>query len=210
MTLLGALRCGFLRGPLGERCLGQSHDQAQNGEPALMPKRAKSAAKPNKSAFVRSLAFDTPSAQVIAKARAKGMTLTRNDVHAIRAIARRKEARGRPGARVLKRAGGVNKSAFVRGLPASLSAVEVITRARAKGIKLSAAQVYTIRANARRKADTPSLPRLRGIALSAGTRGRRGGGDSESAFLQMALELGLVRAESILGSLRDRAAVGLN
>jgi hypothetical protein len=190
-----------------------------------MPKRSKLAAKPNKSAFVRSLAFDTPSAQVIAKAKAKGMTLTRNDVHAIRAIARRKQssARGKGGAaRAVKRSGAVNKSAFVRSLPASLSAAEVMSRAKVRGIKLSAAQVYTIRANARRKGDVP-LPSLRGIPESLGRgrgrgrgpgRGRGGRGsvgsaESESAFLLMALELGLVRAEGILGSLRDRAAVSL-
>jgi hypothetical protein len=179
-----------------------------------MPKRTKSTGKPNKSAFVRSLAFDTPSAQVIAKAKAKGMTLTRNDVHAIRAIARRKESRGKSGAgRAIKRSSGVNKSAFVRSLPASLSAAEVISRAKVKGIKLSAAQVYTIRANARRKSDVSILPRLRGTSQpTASPRGRRGSGGaagSESAFLRMALELGLVRAEGILGSLRDRAAVSL-
>ena len=187
-----------------------------------MPKRTKSAAKPNKSAFVRSLAFDTPSAQVIAKAKAKGMTLTRNDVHAIRAIARRKESRGKGGAvRAAKRSGAVNKSAFVRSLPSSLSAADVISRAKQKGIKLSAAQVYTIRANARRKSDVAVAPRLRGglrgglrgeLATASRGRGRRGSGgssESESAFLQMALELGLVRAEGILGSLRDRAAVSL-
>lgn len=172
-----------------------------------MPKRKKSVGKPNKSAFVRSLSFDTPSADVIAKAKAKGMTLTRNDVHAIRAIARRKQAPGRgPGpSRTLHRSGGVNKSAFVRSLPGSLSAAEVIKRAKDKGIKLSAAQVYTIRANARRKADEGGAPIGRKNASGRGS----GGTASESAFLQMALELGLVRAEGILGSLRDRAAVGL-
>jgi hypothetical protein len=190
-------------------------NQAQNGEPALMPKRTKPVGKPNKSAFVRSLAFDTPSAQVIAKAKAKGMTLTRNDVHAIRAIARRKESRGKGGvARGVKRSSGVNKSAFVRSLPSSLSAAEVISRAKTKGIKLSAAQVYTIRANARRRSDVSILPRFRGTSgPTANTRGRRasgGGAESESAFLLMALELGLVRAEGILGSLRDRATVSLS
>jgi hypothetical protein len=183
-----------------------------------MPKRTKSAAKPNKSAFVRSLAFDTPSAQVIAKAKAKGMTLTRNDVHAIRAIARRKESRGKGGAaRTAKRSGAVNKSAFVRSLSASLSAADVIGRAKQKGIKLSAAQVYTIRANARRKSDVSEAPGLRRglrgeLTTASRGRGRRGSGgssESESAFLQMALELGLVRAEGILGTLRDRAAVSL-
>lgn len=188
-------------------------NQAQNGEPVLMPKRTKPTGKPNKSAFVRSLAFDTPSAQVIAKAKAKGMTLTRNDVHAIRAIARRKESRGKSGAaRAVKRAGAVNKSAFVRSLPSSLSAAEVISRAKVKGIKLSAAQVYTIRANARRKSDVSILPRFRGASQPAPTRRGRasgGGAESETAFLLMALELGLVRAEGILGSLRDRATVSL-
>lgn len=172
-----------------------------------MPKRKKSAGKPNKSAFVRSLSFDTPSAEVIAKAKAKGMTLTRNDVHAIRAIARRKQAPGRGTgiARGVRRS-GVNKSAFVRSLPGSLSAAEVISRAKDKGIKLSAAQVYTIRANARRKADEVGTP----VSKRGGGRLLTGGSTaSESAFLQMALELGLVRAEGILGSLRDRAAVGL-
>ena len=170
-----------------------------------MPKRKKSVGKPNKSAFVRSLSFDTPSAEVIAKAKAKGMTLTRNDVHAIRAIARRKQTpgRGTGPARAMRRSGGVNKSAFVRSLPGSLSAAEVIKRAKDKGIKLSAAQVYTIRANARRKADEV-VP----VGIKKASAGRSGGA-SESAFLQMALELGLVRAEGILGSLRDRAAVGL-
>jgi hypothetical protein len=174
-----------------------------------MPKRKKSAGKPNKSAFVRSLSFDTPSAEVIAKAKAKGMTLTRNDVHAIRAIARRKQTPGKGGAsRAVRRSGGVNKSAFVRSLPGSLSAAEVIRRAKDKNIKLSAAQVYTIRANARRKADEGGSPV--GIKKYSGGRASAGGGSaSESAFLQMALELGLVRAEGILGSLRDRAAVGL-
>ncbi|HKP58273.1 MAG TPA: hypothetical protein VJV78_16210 [Polyangiales bacterium] len=137
------------------------------------------------------------------------MTLTRNDVHAIRAIARRKQTPGKGTglARAVRRSGGVNKSAFVRSLPGSLSAAEVIRRAKDKGIKLSAAQVYTIRANARRKADEVGAPL--GIKKAIGGRAS-GGGASESAFLQMALELGLVRAEGILGSLRDRAAVGLS
>jgi hypothetical protein len=182
----------------------------------LMASRKKPGAKPNKSAFVRSLAFDMPSAQVIARAKAKGMTLTRNDVHAIRAIARRKE---KPGKASKRRAGGarsgsVNKSAFVRSLPGALSAADVIDRARSKGIKLSAAQVYTIRANARRKADEPTRSRsgavnAAGPLLARVTRAFQGGGGSESEFIRMALDLGLVRAESILGTLRNRASAGL-
>jgi hypothetical protein len=179
-----------------------------------MAKKKKPTAKPNKSAFVRSLAFDMPSADVIAKAKAKGMTLTRNDVHAIRAIARRKQKPGSKGAgsapaRAAGRAGTINKSAFVRSLPGHLSAAEVISRARSEGIKLSAAQVYTIRANARRRGDDSPASRARTKGVLVRTTRMSGGAGSESDFIRMALDLGLVRAEVILSSLRNRAASGL-
>jgi hypothetical protein len=186
-------------------------------------------ARPNKSAFVRSLSFDMPSADVIARARAKGMELTRNDVHAIRAIARRKRGTrvSTPGAARTARtarpvtagrgraAGGVNKSAFVRSLPASLSAAEVIEKGKAKGIKLSAAQVYTIRANARRKAPEKLPARLlragRGDnarAASAGGGRGRGSDAKEAEFIAAALDLGLARAEALIRALRARASSG--
>jgi hypothetical protein len=43
----------------------------------------------------------------------------------------------------------INKSAFVRGLPASMPAPEVVKAAAAKGIKLSVKFVHTIRYNAK-------------------------------------------------------------
>jgi hypothetical protein len=43
----------------------------------------------------------------------------------------------------------INKSAFVRGLPASMPAPEVVKSAAAKGIKLSVKFVHTIRYNAK-------------------------------------------------------------
>jgi hypothetical protein len=57
----------------------------------------------------------------------------------------------------------INKSAFVRGLPASMPAPEVVKAASAKGIKLSVKFVHTIRYNAkvsaRRKAGGGGLRR---------------------------------------------------
>lgn len=44
------------------------------------------------------------------------------------------------------------KSAFVRAQPPTMSAKEVIKKGKAQGVKLSAAQVYTIRAHARKAA----------------------------------------------------------
>jgi len=45
----------------------------------------------------------------------------------------------------------VNKSAYIRSLPASLKAQEVVDRAAAQGIKLSVAQVYVTRYSAKKK-----------------------------------------------------------
>jgi hypothetical protein len=104
---------------------------------------------------------------------------------------------------------GVNKSAFVRSLPGSLSAAEVIEKGKAKGIKLSAAQVYTIRANARRKGpDKAPVRFLRGTGVA--TRGARGksGEAKEAEFIAAALDLGLARAEALIRALRAKASAG--
>ena len=45
----------------------------------------------------------------------------------------------------------VNKSAFVRALPATTPGAEVVAKAKAQGIKISLAYVYGIRAKATRR-----------------------------------------------------------
>jgi hypothetical protein len=179
-----------------------------------MPRQSKksSAARPNKSAFVRSLAFDMPSAEVIARAKAKGMRLTRNDVHAIRAIARRKTRQPKPsGANARSGSGGgVNKSAFVRSLPASLSAAEVIARGKSKGIRLSAAQVYTIRANARRKRPKASVERSPRSNKAQLTAANIGADTREAEFIAAALDLGLTKADALIAALRSKAVAAVS
>jgi len=99
----------------------------------------------------------------------------------------------------------VNKSAFVRSLPVTLSAAEVIQEGKSKGIKLTAAQVYTIRANARRKSAL-------GHALPSETETSSTHGHSRAAkeadFVSAALDLGLARAEALLRALRAKASAG--
>jgi hypothetical protein len=104
----------------------------------------------------------------------------------------------------------VNKSAFVRSLPSSLSAAEVIEKGKTKGIKLSAAQVYTIRANARRKGpDTDTARLLRTSSVREGAKSGRGRPDGKEAeFVAAALDLGLARAEALIRALRTRASSG--
>jgi hypothetical protein len=105
---------------------------------------------------------------------------------------------------------GVNKSAFVRSLPSSLSAAEVIEKGKAKGIKLSAAQVYTIRANARRKGpESEPVRALRGGSRDGAVAKVRGRADGKEAeFIAAALDLGLARAEALIRALRARASSG--
>lgn len=72
----------------------------------------------------------------------------------------------------------INKSAFVRGLPSSMPAPEVVKAAAAKGIKLSVKFVHTIRYNAkvsaRKKSGGGGLKRgpgrpSNGLALASST-----------------------------------------
>jgi hypothetical protein len=43
----------------------------------------------------------------------------------------------------------VNKSAFVRSLPATMAAKEIVARAKAQGFKISEVYIYSLRAKAR-------------------------------------------------------------
>jgi hypothetical protein len=115
------------------------------------------------------------------------------------------------GASAGRNASGINKSAFVRSLPATLSAAEVIEKGKTKGIKLSAAQVYTIRANARRRG--PEVPDVAEQEVSAAPKGRRAATGKaseakEAEFIAAALDLGLARAEALIRALRAKASSG--
>jgi hypothetical protein len=92
----------------------------------------------------------------------------------------------------------LNKSAFVRGLPATISAQDVVKAAAAKGIKLSDKFVHTIRYNAKvkaskgRKASTPVAAKASApIAKRGPGRPRKlvtSGGEGTGNGLQGAIE----------------------
>lgn len=130
----------------------------------------------------------------------------RSSGHAHSDHARATYRSGPPAAARGRASAGTNKSAFVRSLPSSLSAAEVIEKGKAKGIKLSAAQVYTIRANARRKGPETDTARVLRVATGKGGRSRADGKEAE--FVAAALDLGLARAEALIRALRARASSG--
>jgi hypothetical protein len=104
----------------------------------------------------------------------------------------------------------VNKSAFVRGLPGTLSAAEVIARGKTKGIRLSAAQVYTIRANARRKSPKPNGGTARAKSTARNVKLGRGVDAREAEFIAAALDLGLTKAEALIAELRTRVVASVS
>jgi hypothetical protein len=102
----------------------------------------------------------------------------------------------------------INKTAFVLELPADMSAKEVIDKGKAAGIKLTDRYVYSIRSKAKVRGGAPGRrgrPRgARGKATALSGRQAGGGGALESRFFDVALDLGLSKAESLLSSLRAR------
>jgi len=86
-----------------------------------------------------------------------------------------------------------SKAAFVRSLPRSLSAKEVVAKAKAAGVKLSTAYVYVLRSKA-------------GATKGKGRKGSRAaGGNTEEQFVSLALDVGLGRASELLGAVRNAA-----
>jgi hypothetical protein len=87
-----------------------------------------------------------------------------------------------------------SKASFVRSLPRSLTAKEVVKKAKAAGIKLSTAYVYVLRSKAgggsKAKGRKPGRPKQGGI---------------EQRFVDLALEVGIGRAAELLARVRSVA-----
>jgi len=101
----------------------------------------------------------------------------------------------------------VNKSAFVRDLPATLSAAEVVQKAKAAGITITDKHVHVIRSNARMAKAGPARRRGRPPKVEmAKTKSQETGRGSSLAvqFVDAALDLGLARAEELLANLRGK------
>lgn len=109
----------------------------------------------------------------------------------------------------------VNKTQFILGLP-KLSAAEVVEKAKKAGIKLNDKYVYNIRSHAKvaKGSKKKKLGRPKGSTnvKKAATRGgvsKVNGSSQESIFVNAALDLGLGRAEEILGGIRSAAETAL-
>jgi DNA-binding transcriptional MocR family regulator len=165
----------------------------------------------SKSAFVRGLPPSMPAKEVVAKAKAAGLTLSDRYVHVIRSIAKRAQRNGHTALKAPRRGGRPisSKRTFVLSLPASLSAAEVIKRAKAEGMNLTTNYVYKIRsrgAAANEAAMSVASPsaRGRGRVVSDIARSVNGSNNHDEHFVALVLDVGLARAAALLERVRAR------
>src|SRR5580658_9519778 len=178
---------------------------------------AKPPPKQSKSNFVRSQPATMSPAEVIAKAKASGITIGRSLVYMVRGRSSEKAKKGVP-KKTSTAASPVSKpmskSDFVRSLPAS-PAKDVVAKAKAEGISISENHVHAVRAKDNVKAKkrrriatkTPKTPvskaavATNGRALPATTAAKS---SAEELLKAVAAELGLARAVEILAGERTR------
>ena len=184
-----------------------------NSRPPNMPK-AKISKKTQitKSAFIRQQPSTMSAAEVVAKAKATGMTIRPGLIYEVRRAAKvRKGAAKKPitkNGTTSKSATKQSKAAFVRSLPASTPAKDVAKLAKTAGIRLDVRYVYNVRGAAKMKAKknraaakvTTSTPTsLNGDAPSVNT-------NAEALLKAVAAEIGLGNAIEILSGERARVA----
>lgn len=164
--------------------------------------RPKNGAGPNKSDFIRQ--HPKLSAQdVVAKAKESGISISPILVYKVR-------GRTKPGAtakprRAWKSSKGGTASDFVRSMPVTMSAKDVIAAAKAKGIRMSANLVYMVRATDRKRSGTaPARGRRRKAGVRVATRSRNGTTIVE--FKKMAFALGIDNARRALDELERALA----
>ncbi|HSQ68098.1 MAG TPA: hypothetical protein VLM85_33035 [Polyangiaceae bacterium] len=93
-----------------------------------------------------------------------------------------------------KKEGTPTKAEFVRALPATMPAKEVVEKAKEAGLKLSPAYVYVIRSQGRAAgSDQPKEPRAKAASKGA-----------EARLLAAAGELGLTRSIELLQAEKAR------
>jgi hypothetical protein len=110
--------------------------------------------KRTKSDFIRGLPSSTPAVDVIAKGKAAGLKLTKNYVYKVRTEINAKSSAKPVATAVSSKKTTQSKSDFIRQQPATLSAAEVVAKAKAAGVTILLGLVYEVRRTAKAKKGT--------------------------------------------------------
>jgi hypothetical protein len=169
---------------------------------------------PNKSDFIRQQPSSMSAKEVVAKAKAAGMTFAPVLVYKVRGRAKSKtSAPVKAPATVATASNSAStkpaksKSAFIRSLPSSSAAKEVVKQAKAAGIKLNVGYVYNVRGAAKKKRAAAKNPT---VSRAANGGGSRVSTSAENLLKAVAAEIGLGRAIEVLEGERAkvRAVIG--
>jgi hypothetical protein len=161
----------------------------------------------SKSDFIRSQPANLSTAEVVAKGKEAGIKLGRVLVYKVRAKGKPKKAGAakKPIVSATKTSPSTtppkSKAAFVRDLPASTPAKDVVNQAKAAGIKLGVSYVYNIRGAAKMAAKK----RRAGVRNGASVpRPVTPMSSAENLLKALAAEIGLGPAIDILQGERAR------
>jgi len=178
--------------------------------PAPNMPEGKTSKTQTKADFVRSIPSTTSAADVVAKAKDAGMKLSTHYVHNVRtetkakSKAKQKSTSGKPNmSRTSKKT--ANKAAFVRGLPLSTPAKQVVTLAKAAGMKLGINYVYNIRGTAKLAAKKKRAAAKSPVASTVANTGSWSVSQHAETLLRaVAAEIGLGQAIELLLAERTR------
>jgi hypothetical protein len=174
-----------------------------------MPRAKTKKTQISKSGFIRQQPTTMSAAEIVAKAKDAGITIRPGLIYEVRRAKKAKKGAAKPitkNGATLKSAAKHSKAAFVRSLPASTPAKQVVTLAKAAGIRLDVSYVYNVRG-----ADRAARKKTRAAAKAmtstpTSTNGARPSGNSNAETLLKAIgaELGLGKAIEILHGERAR------
>jgi hypothetical protein len=104
----------------------------------------------------------------------------------------------------------LNKSAWIRAQPASLSAKEMVEKAKREGFSLSPAMVYTVRStSAKASTSTARASQRRAAAPHTRQRTTADASSLHGQFQQLAVRLGTEEAQHLLAQLPVLVLAGL-
>jgi hypothetical protein len=183
-----------------------------------MPRAKKTSTKsPNKSDFIRSQPATLSAAEVVAKAKTAGVTILPGLVYEVRRKAKG-PARGKTKGVIAAKPAPVSatrltistkppksKAAFVRGLPASTPAKDVVKQAKGLGLSLSVNYVYNIRGAAKTAATKKRAAAKRPVVSAVASGGSWSVSQHAETLLRaVAAELGVGHAIELLHAERAR------
>jgi len=107
----------------------------------------------------------------------------------------------------------ITKASFVRGIPSSVPAKEVVAKAKAAGMTLSEKHVYVIRSDAKKrskkrggalKSTSASSAPSTASAAPKSSSSSSGGGSNETNFRKLVLAIGIPKAKSLVSDVERR------